>query len=145
MKQSLLILLLLITIRVMAPTDTATIVFEPQPCERVFTVREALKAIKIVEDGYKDNLNEPQAKGILQQYPIFVRDCNEILGFEKYTLNDRMIPERAIEMFWVYQKYYNPTFDIEIMARIQCAGPDGHRQDCSLEYWNLVKQELYKL
>jgi hypothetical protein len=90
-------------------------------------------------------LNEPQASGILQQYPIFVQDCNKIVGYEKYKLDDRMIPEKAIEMFWVYQKYYNPTLDIEKMARMQCAGPDGHHQNCSVNYWNLVKQELYKL
>jgi len=145
MKQSILLFFLLITIRVMAPADTATIVFATPPCERTFTAEEALKAIKIVENGYKDNLNEPQAAGILQQYPIFVDDVNRIVGHNKYSHDDRLIPERAIEMFFIYQGYYNPEMNIEKMAKIQCAGPDGHRQECSVNYWNLVKQELYKL
>lgn len=144
MKQSLLILFLIITIRVMAPSGSSIIICKSPPCQRTFSVQDVLNAILIVENGYKDNPIVPDAKGRLQQRTIFVRDVNRILGYEKFKLEDRFNLEKAIQMFFIYQKYYNPEMNIEKMARIQVAGPDGYNKECSVSYWKLVKNELYK-
>jgi hypothetical protein len=114
--------------------------------QRTFTPQEALEAIIWVESGNNGagayNRSEPEAAGILQQFPIFVRDVNRIIGYEKYSLDDRYNDTKAIEMFWIYQNYYNPEMNIEKMARIWCAGPDGYKQNCSLSYWRLVNNRL---
>ena len=106
-----------------------------------------LKAIIWVESGDQGknayNKYEPQAKGLLCQWPILVHDVNRILGYHKYSLNDRLNDKKAIEMFWIYQNYYNPEMNLEKMARIWCGGPDGHLQSCTLSYLELVKKALY--
>jgi hypothetical protein len=71
-----------------------------------------LDAIIQVESGgdpeakgdYKDGV--PRAVGILQIWPIMVKDCNRILGSGKYTLDDRLSPDKSIEMFNVWKNHY---------------------------------------
>ena len=89
------------------------------------------------------NRDEPEAVGILQQFPVYVRDVNRISG-RKYKLSDRRNPIKAVEMFWIYQGYYNPSGDVEKMIRIHSGGPDGWKEDCTLDYLQLVKNRLYE-
>lgn len=130
-----------------APGDNRLMLLRPEPTVRGISPKTALKAIIQVETGNNGsgayNRTEPQAKGILQQWPIMVRDVNRILGHNKYSLADRLIPGKAIEMFWIYQEHYNPEMDFEKMCRIQCGGPDGYLQNCTLQYLELVKKQLY--
>lgn len=110
-----------------------------------YTPHQVLDAIIKVESlagEYTYNRNEPLAVGILQQYPIYVQDVNRIIGQEFYKLSDRNDPVKAKQMFWIYQQFYNPTFDREKMIRIHCGGPDGRKQDCTLKYFELVKKAL---
>ncbi len=110
-----------------------------------YSPHEVLDAIIWVETRTGENAynrNEPDAVGILQQFPIYVRDVNRIVGYQRYKLSDRLIPGKAIEMFWIYQGYYNPSGDIEKMIRIHSGGPDGWKQDCTLNYLSLVVNRL---
>ena len=146
MKKLLLITLMLMSFRVgYSPTVNSLIVIKLQPIKVQSTPNDWLKAIIWLESGKEQtyyNPNEPQAEGELQQYPIFVEDVNRIVGYKKYTLADRSDNKKAEEMFWIYQKYYNPEMDFEKMCRIQCGGPFGYLKDCTLNYYNTVKDHL---
>lgn len=110
-----------------------------------YTPQQVLDAIIEVESTTGKNTynrNEPEAVGILQQYPIYVQDVNRIIGQDLYKLSDRNDPVKAKQMFWIYQQFYNPTFDREKIIRIHCGGPDGWKQDCTLKYFELVKKQL---
>jgi hypothetical protein len=150
MKKALLFFILLIlnlSLFAVFKPNTKPIILDKH-IQGVFLPSEVLKAIIWVETGNKGkgayNRNEPLAVGILQEFPIIVRDVNRILGYRKYKLEDRLNPVKAIEMFWIYQKYYNPEMNLEKMCRIWCGGPDGDHQKCTLPYLNLVKTKLYE-
>ena len=119
-----------------------------KPIQGLFLPSEVLLAIIWVETGNEGkeayNRNEPQAKGILQMWPIAVDDVNRILKCKKYKYQDRMDNKKAIEMFWILQKYYNPEMNLEKMCRIWCGGPDGDHRKGTIPYLNLVKDRLYK-
>lgn len=51
--------------------------------------------------------------GVLQIRPIMVAEANRIIGYDKYTLEDRFSREKSIEMWQVVQDYHNPEKDIE--------------------------------
>jgi len=131
---------------VSAPSNGFLTIISPNPIVYTFSPQNWLDAIIWVESGNKGvgayNRNEPQAKGKLQIWPILVRDVNRILGYKKYTLNDRLNSKKSEEMFWIYQNYYNPEMNFEKMTRIWCGGPDGYLQDCTLFYLRLVKLRL---
>lgn len=46
--------------------------------------------------------------GVIQATPIWVKEVNRIVGDEKYLHTDALEPNKAIEMFNIYQGYYNP-------------------------------------
>ena len=50
--------------------------------------------------------------GALQITPIYVREVNRISG-RGYTLEDRASLIKTLEMFEIYQSYYNPDRDID--------------------------------
>ena len=111
---------------------------------RNYSPHQVLQAILEVEsfDGkYTYNRNEPLAVGPLQMFPAYVRDVNRIYG-TRYKLSDRKNKDKAVAMFWLYQQYYNPSLDTEKMIRIHCGGPDGWKEDCTLDYLELVKKAL---
>lgn len=131
----------------LAPSDGVAEIIIPEPIVSPLPPNEWLKAIVYVESGTTGsetyNKNEPQAVGKLQQYPIFVKDVNRILGYKKYSLDDRLNDKKAEEMFWIYQNYYNPEMNFEKMCRIQCGGPTGYYKKGTIGYYNLVKIRLY--
>lgn len=57
--------------------------------------------------------------GWLQITPIMVKDANRIVGYDKYTLEDRLDKDKSIEMFNVIQDEYNPGHDIQFALKIQ--------------------------
>lgn len=148
-KLTIIILFLGLFSACYAPSVKSLALIKPDPIRKHYTESDKLQAIIQTETGPDGkrlyNRNEPQAVGILQEWPILVYDCNRILGYNKYKLSDRMVPKKAIEMFYVYQNYYNPTLDFEAMARLWCAGPDGITQPSSLPYYKLALKQLYTL
>lgn len=141
--------LMAISLVCFAPNNHFLALYSPEPIYKAFTESDKLQAIILTETGPDGkglyNRNEPQAVGILQEWPIMVYECNRILGYDKYTLNDRMYPAKAIEMFYVYQDYYNPTHDFETMCRIWCGGPDGMSQPGTQSYYKLALNQLNTL
>jgi hypothetical protein len=149
MKKVFLILIMVIVecFTLLAPAIRECVIYLPEPIEKVYTVDDWMEAIVFIESGAKGseayNSDEPLAEGKFQQYPIFVDDVNRILGYEKYSYEDRKDDKKAEEMFWIYQKYYNPEMGFEKMCRIQCGGPDGYKYSSTIPYYNLVKNRLY--
>ena len=53
-------------------------------------------------------------------------------------------------MFWIYQKFYNPTVDferlsqkeMEILARKWNGGPKGHIKNATKKYWRKVEKRV---
>ena len=51
-----------------------------------------------------------------------VKECNKIVGSNKYTLNDRLNRQKSHEMFNIIQNKYNPHHDIELACRLWAVG-----------------------
>ena len=86
------------------------------------------------------------AIGVLQIWPIMVREVNRILEKDgsdvRYVYNDRYSVKKSIEMFHIWRGYYHTNSDWETIARCWNGGPSGsshHRTKC---YWNKVRKEL---
>ena len=60
--------------------------------------------------------------GILQITPIYVKDVNRILGEERFTLDCRIDIDKSLEMFEIYQSYYNPDKDINRAIKLHNPG-----------------------
>lgn len=60
--------------------------------------------------------------GLLQIAPICIRECNRIVGKNKFTYNDRYNKEKSIEMFIVFQEYHNPEGNMEKAIRLWNSG-----------------------
>lgn len=56
--------------------------------------------------------------GVLQITPILVEDCNRILKYEAFTLEDRLDSLRSVEMFNIIQDHYNPQHDYHLALKI---------------------------
>lgn len=73
--------------------------------------KEALIFIESSGNPYAINESE-NALGLYQIRPIYLDDCNRIVGYEKFDLADRTDPTIADEMFETYQEHYNKERDI---------------------------------
>jgi len=83
--------------------------------------------------------------GVLQVTPIVVRDCNRILGCNKFSLQDRSNLSKSIDMLRITTQYYYPTGTIEQHCRLWNRGANRKRQWDSYGdyYWGMAK-EFYK-
>ena len=79
-----------------------------------------ITAIGTVESGLNDNARSGVHAGFLQISKVCVTECNRINKIKgvstRYTLQDRFNHQKAIEMFWIIQKLYNPKLDIDYMV-----------------------------
>ncbi len=91
-------------------------------------------------DTLAHNIKE-DAVGVLQIRPIMVKEVNRVLGFDKYTLQDRWDKQKSIEMFNVI-RHNTPHPTNEKVARNWNGGPNGYRKNSTLKYWVKVKQQL---
>ena len=79
--------------------------------------------IHIESRGNKNAINKKgDCVGILQITPILVKDCNRIVGYKKYNLNDRYNVEKSIEMFNIIQEHYNKEKNLEKAIRLWNGG-----------------------
>ena len=97
--------------------------------------------IQVESEGNPRALGKNNDRGILQITPILVKEVNRISGLA-YTHDDAWDPEKSIEMFYIIARKYCPEQDFEKMARIWNGGPQGHTKECTIAYWNKVKNEL---
>ena len=78
-----------------------------------------VEALIYVESGGDNNaMGKHNDGGCLQITPITVEDANRILGYGKYTLNDRFSREKSIEIFNAIQDYYNPERDLHFALKL---------------------------
>lgn len=93
-------------------------------------------------NGTKNNGDGGLAIGPLQMHKIMVDEVNRIVKTNKYTYEDRNNLTKSIEMFIIYQGYYNPEFDVEKAARIWNGGPQGHTKACTACYWSTIQEYM---
>jgi hypothetical protein len=104
--------------------------------------RDLIAAIIYIESSNgKHTVNTKEdAVGPMQLRQSIVSDCNRISGKDLFTLDDRNDLFKSIEMFMIYQKYYNPELDVEKAARIWNGGPKGCSKSKTLAYWSKVNK-----
>ena len=115
---------------------------------------EVVKVTPIIQDSLIDAIIHVESRGdsmaynakedavgVLQIRPIMMREVNRLLGYNKYTLDDRWSKSKSIEMFNVIKQHTtNPTN--EILARNWNGGWNGYKKKSTLKYWNKVKTQL---
>ena len=81
-------------------------------------------AIEQVESEGKEDAVSRNGRyvGCLQISEILVRQCNLIVGYDKFTYEDRFDREKSHEMFIVYQEYYNKDGNMELAIRLWNSG-----------------------
>ena len=99
--------------------------------------QELINAIAFVESTNNPKAKNGQSVGLLQITPIYVAECNRILGEERYTLRDREDSVKSIEMFNVYNDYYNEDKDLEKAIKL-------HNPKASNKYRNKIINQLKK-
>ena len=87
------------------------------------------------------------AVGVLQIWPIMVREVNRILEKDgsdvRYGYTDRYSVKKSIEMFRIWKAWYHSKSTFEKIARCWNGGPNGHKNPATLRYWNKVQAYLY--
>lgn len=85
--------------------------------------------------------HKSNAVGCLQIRPIYLKQCNKIVGYEKYKLSDRYSRSKSIEMFNVYQSHFNPNKDLHLAIKLHNprAGYSYHR-DIENKYKELTSR-----
>ena len=91
-----------------------------------------ITAIATVESKLNEKVVSKDCVGYLQIRPIVVKECNNILkqqnSKKRYTMSDRYNKKKSIEMFYMIQKKFNPTYNIEKALHIWNAGPYSKRK-----------------
>ena len=107
-----------------------------------------LKAIAFVESSYNIRAfnNNDGGTGLLQITPIMVYDINRINRLKGvstvYTLEDRFDPYKSIEMYYIFNDYYNHFYPEEI-ARAWNSRPKWHTKTHKTDrYWEKVQERL---
>lgn len=77
---------------------------------------------------------------------IMVKEVNQILGYKKYKLNDRLNNKKALEMFIIYQNFVNPKWYLENGCRAWNAGRSWYKnKHTSDKYWSeILKDKIIK-
>lgn len=76
--------------------------------------------------------------GILQITPIYVKEANRIVNEERFTLDDRLSPEKSLEMFSIVQNHYNPDKDIDRAIRLHNPGAGKWYSDRIMEHMDTI-------
>lgn len=101
----------------------------------IFT--EAL--IWVESKGDEKSVGKKDDIGVLQITPILLQDCNRILGYDKYSLNDRYDRGKSIEMFNLIQDHYNPQHDFHWALKIwNCHAPQSYHRKV-MDKFNEIK------
>lgn len=97
------------------------------------SIDELLDAIALVESNNRANAvgDGGSAVGAYQIRPIFLRDINRILGWEKYELDDRWDRQKSRAMARVYLDHYGRGRTLIEMARQYNGGPRGHLKEAT--------------
>lgn len=109
-----------------------------------------LHALKMAESGCKSNAigDNGKAVGILQLHKVYVDDANRIVGYNKYTYNDRYDIHKSEEITRTVLSHYGNIYEYktskvctdEVLARIHNRGFSQWNDKFGESYWNKVKQ-----
>lgn len=106
-----------------------------------------LQIISFVESSFNIfAYNEiEEAAGILQIRPIMVAEVNQIVGYKKFTLDDRWCKEKSYQMFKIYQDFVNPQYDEILAARFWNGGRSGDKKTATNIYVDKFLQKKDEL
>ncbi len=113
-----------------------------------YTDESLIGAIMYVESRGNDSAYNKQsgATGCMQIMPVMVREVNRINQIinsdQEYTLDDRWDCEKSIEMFLIWKSFHHKHSDYETISRHWWGGPKYGEQECSIFYWEKVKENL---
>lgn len=109
-----------------------------------------LHALKMAESGCKSDAigDRGKAVGILQLHKVYVDDANRIVGYKKYSYNDRYDVSKSEEMARIVLTHYGRHYERktgkrctdEVLARIHNRGYSQWNDKLGARYWNRVKQ-----
>ncbi len=113
------------------------------------TEEDLIHAIMMVESrGNPQAYNKSGATGCMQIMPVMLAEVNRInriLKNDKYFYpNDRWDCDKSVEMFLIWKNFHHKDSDFETISRHWWGGPKYGEMDCSLFYWERVKEELEK-
>lgn len=74
--------------------------------------------IWVESKGVCDTVGSKDDVGVLQIRKPIVDDCNRILGYNRFTYEDRLDSLKSVEMFNIIQGHYNPTHDKHFALKI---------------------------
>jgi hypothetical protein len=95
--------------------------------------------IQVESEGNPFAVGKTNDLGILQITPIYVKDVNRILGEERFTLDCRIDIDKSLEMFEIYQSYYNPNKDINRAIKLHNPGAGSDYREKILSKINELK------
>lgn len=101
--------------------------------------------IQVESEGNPFAVGKTNDLGILQITPIYVKDVNRILGEERFTLDCRVDIDKSLEMFEIYQRYYNPDKDINRAIKLHNPGAGSDYREKILSKINELKHCLNNL
>jgi hypothetical protein len=105
--------------------------------------------ITVESMGNPKAITKDGSAGILQIKPVMVKEVNRICKIKKidkhFKLKDRFDVDKSIQMFWIYQNFYNKDSSYEKMARDWNGGPNGHKKKATKKYWNKVNKVFIAL
>ncbi len=106
-------------------------------------VEDLIEAIIFVESRGNDSIigDNGRAVGCLQMHPVAVYECNRLIGFDSFDLDDRYDRQQSISMFNVIRNASKDTSN-EFIARNWNGGPKGYKKPATIKYWNKVKKYL---
>jgi hypothetical protein len=107
--------------------------------------KRLVQSIAYVESGNDSQKVSNCGKyvGILQISKVLVDDCNRIIGEKKYKYEHRYDEQTSVEMFYIIQNHYNPSWDIEKAIRIWNGGPNYNKRKTE-KYFQEVYSEYRK-
>jgi hypothetical protein len=144
--KTLLIILFFIPLSCFAPGSGNIFIAMPEPILRTYSDTEKLQAIIYTETSgglSRYNPGETESVGLLQIRPIMIREVNQILGYNKYQLSDRLSDKKSIEIFMTYQHKFNPTGNFEKMCRLWNGGRSGMKKASTLKYYQNALKILH--
>ena len=126
------------------------------PLKKAMKVKDVIfSSIAWIESTHNPKaVSRDGSVGIVQIKSVMVKEVNRICqmkGIEKrFTLADRKNRKKSEEMFWIYQKFYNPNInfndisekEMELIARKWNGGPQGHKKKATKKYWNKFNKRI---
>ena len=116
------------------------------PCfgEEVVSDR-LLDALAVVESNNDCNAvgDKENAVGILQIWPIMVKDVNRISG-KSYTLKDRYSKQKSYEMCRIFLNNYCKNMSDYNKSRCWNGGATGYKKKSTIKYGQKVMAQMRK-